>query len=75
MAGLSTQYSMNNNQYPTTITKATDILANHKHDNADSKKWNNNNNNKKNEDKQGKDEEKKETPNEQSFVQGDKVVG
>ena len=34
LEGLSTQCSMNDNQCRTAITKATDILANHKHDNA-----------------------------------------
>ncbi|KAL7573431.1 hypothetical protein ACA910_013750 [Epithemia clementina (nom. ined.)] len=31
--GLVSQYSMENDQYPKTITAATDILANHRHDN------------------------------------------
>ena len=30
--GLTSQYSMDNNQYPKTITAASDILAYHKHD-------------------------------------------
>ena len=33
MNGLISQYSMGNNQYLKTITAATDILSNHKHDN------------------------------------------
>jgi hypothetical protein len=32
MNGLISQFSMGNNQYPKTITAATDILSNHKHD-------------------------------------------
>jgi hypothetical protein len=31
--GLISQFSMGNNQYPRTITAATDILSNHRHDN------------------------------------------
>jgi hypothetical protein len=70
-AGLSTQFSMGNNQYPKSITAATDILANHKHDNYDPKKRNKG---KPSEDSQNKkDDDKKETPNEASFAQG-KVV-
>ena len=34
MNGLISQYSMENDQYPKTITTATDILANHRHDNS-----------------------------------------
>ena len=33
MSGLISQYSMDHNQYPKTITTAMDILSNHKHDN------------------------------------------
>ena len=31
--GLVSQYSMEHDQYPKTIIAATDILANHRHDN------------------------------------------
>jgi hypothetical protein len=34
MAGLQTQQSLNNNQYPKTITSATNVLSNHWFDNA-----------------------------------------
>ena len=34
MNRLISQYSMENNQYPKTITTATDIMANHRHDNS-----------------------------------------
>ena len=40
LTGLTTQYSMGNNQFPDKITNATDVLANHKHDNYDPKKRN-----------------------------------
>ena len=70
LEGLSTQYSMNDNQYPTTITKATDILANHKHDNADNKRQSSY---KKPQDKTNGDD-KNEGPKEQSFAQADKIV-
>jgi hypothetical protein len=33
MNGLVSQFSMENNQYPKTVTAATDILSNHRHDN------------------------------------------
>ena len=66
--GLSSQYSMGNNQYPKNITAATDILSNHKHDNFESKK-------KDKTKSQGKDDENKDknTPMETSFAQG-KVI-
>jgi hypothetical protein len=32
MNGLISQFSMGNDQYPKTITSATDILSNHRHD-------------------------------------------
>ena len=38
MNGLISQYSMENDQYPKSITAAIDILANHKHDNYSLKK-------------------------------------
>jgi hypothetical protein len=34
LAGLQTQYSLGNNQYPQTITDANQVLSNHKFDNA-----------------------------------------
>ena len=34
MTGLQTQQSLNNNQYPTTVTNATNVLSNHWFDNA-----------------------------------------
>jgi sarcosine oxidase delta subunit len=33
MNGLVSQFSMENNQYPETVTAATDIPSNHRHDN------------------------------------------
>jgi hypothetical protein len=42
MNGLVSQFSMQNNQYPKTITAATDILSNHRFDNSgvlNKKKW------------------------------------
>jgi hypothetical protein len=42
MNGLVSQFSMQNNQYPKTITAATDILSNHRSDNSgvlNKKKW------------------------------------
>ena len=35
---LSSQYSMKKDQYPANIADATDILKNHKHDDAENKK-------------------------------------
>ena len=68
LTGLSSQFSMGNNQYPAKITSATDVLANHKHDNYEARRRTP----KKNEEK---DEEKeKETRNEQSFAQGAGIV-
>ena len=67
-AGLSSQRSMGHNQCPKTIAAATDILANHKHDNCDPKRRNRG---KQNEDTKEKDDDKKNgTGNEQSFAQG-----
>ena len=55
MTGLNTQRTLGNNQYPTTITEASNVLSNHRFDNY---KSNNNNNDKKNKDKNNeKDEE------------------
>ena len=73
ITGLTSQYSMGNNQYPKTITAATDILANHKHDNAAWKKKNNTN--KKQNEKDNKQDENKtnEGGNETSFAQN-KIV-
>ena len=34
MNGLISQYSMENDQYPKTVITATDMLANHRHDNS-----------------------------------------
>ena len=45
LTGLATQFSMNNDQYPATLTAAMDILANHKLDNKDKFKARNPNNN------------------------------
>ena len=70
LEGLSTQHSMNNNQYPTVITKAADISANHKHDNAENKRQNSQ---KKPQDKTNGDD-KNEVPKEQSFAQADKTA-
>ena len=70
LAGLSTQHSMNDNQHLTMIAEAADILANHKHDNAKTKRQNNY---KKPQDKINGDD-KNEGPREQSFVQADKTV-
>ena len=47
--GMISQFSMGNNQYPKSITSATDILSNHKHDNHKSK-WNKSNKSKKDDD-------------------------
>ena len=38
MSGLISQYSMDHDQYPKTVTAATDVLSSHRHDNR--KKWN-----------------------------------
>ena len=70
LEGLSAQHSMNNNQHHTVITKAADILANHKHDNAKNKRQNSH---KKPQDKTNGDD-KNEGPKEQSFAQADKTV-
>jgi hypothetical protein len=46
MNGLVSQFSMENNQYPKSVTAATDILSNHRHDNwgnqAQKKGWSRN---------------------------------
>ena len=41
MNGLVSQFSMGNNQYPATVTAATDILSNHRVDNRNKQKANN----------------------------------
>ncbi len=71
ITGLASQFSMGNDQYPKTMTAATDILSNHKHDNSDAKKKNNNN--KPTVKDQGKDEKNEEGATETSFAQG-KIV-
>ena len=38
MTGWRSQFSMGNDQYPQTLSKATDILSNHKYDNAKEQK-------------------------------------
>ena len=43
LSGLSTQQSLGNNQYPTSITHATHVLSNHRSDNAGIKKVKNKN--------------------------------
>ena len=50
LQGLISQYSMGNDQYPTTIVTATDVLSNHKHDNRNQKKVVNVNKDKKDDD-------------------------
>ena len=55
MAGLNTQRTLGNDQYPTTITEASNVLSNHRFDNY---KSNNNNNDKKNKDKNNEKDEK-----------------
>ncbi len=71
--GLSSQFSLENNQYPKKITMATDILANHKHDNFKSK--NNKNNKNKNLKEKSNENDNEEAPkNEKSFAQDDKIV-
>jgi hypothetical protein len=67
MNGLVSQFSMQNNQYPKTITAATDILSNHSFDNSGvliKKKWSQS---KKNED--GTSTNKEDGPKETSFAQ------
>ena len=70
MKRLVLQFSMQNNQYPKSITAATDILSNHRFDNSgvlNKKKWSQS---KKNEDKTSKDKE--DGPKETSFAQAGK---
>ena len=55
MTRLNTQRTLGNNQYPTTITEASNVLSNHRFDNY---KSNNNNNDKKNKDKNNEKDEK-----------------
>ena len=64
MKGLISQYSMENDQYPKTITTAIDILANHRHDNSITKDGQT-----KQKGKQNEDDDRSTTTNETSFVQ------
>ena len=38
LTGLNTQHSLQNDQYPKTMSQATNVLSNHKHDNASSRR-------------------------------------
>jgi hypothetical protein len=62
MSGLQTQQSLKNGQYPKTITEATNVLSNHRHDNTGTKK----NNDRQHNDKE-KEKVKEEAP-EMSFA-------
>ena len=64
MNGLISQYSMENDQYPKTITTATGILANHRHDNSITMHGQT-----KLKEKQNEDDDRSTTTNETSFVQ------
>ena len=69
MNGLISQYSMENDQYPKTITTAIDILANHRHDNSITKHaWTTQKG------KQNEDDDRSTTTNETSFVQSGGVM-
>ena len=70
VTGLLSQQSMGNNQHPKSITAATDILANHKFDDCNPKKRNKGKSGDDTMSIKDEDKEKKDTPNEQSFVQG-----
>jgi len=68
MGGLITQYSMDHDQYPKSITAAADILTNHRHDNY--KQQRNTKQQKKEDNNKQKDDDSK---NETSFAQSTKV--
>ena len=63
MNGFISQYSMENDQYPKTITKATDILAINRHDNSMTKHGQT-----KQKGRQDEDDDRSTTINETSFA-------
>ena len=67
---LISQYSMENDQYTKTITAATDILANHKHDNYTMMQYDKY----KNQEKQDEDDNRSIGTNETSFAQSDEIA-
>ena len=69
MNGLISQYSMENDQYPKTITTATDMLANHRHDNSITEHGQT-----KQKGKQNEDDDRSMTTNETSFVQSSGIM-
>ena len=69
MNGLISKNSMENDQYPKPITTATDILANHRHDNSITKHGQTKQNGKQNE-----DDDQSMTTNETSFVQSSGIM-
>ena len=69
MNGLISQHSMENDQYPKTITTATDILANHRHDSSITKHGQT-----KQKGKQNEEDDRSITTNETSFVQSGGIM-
>ena len=69
MNGLISPYSMGNDQYPKPITTATDILANHRHDNSMTKHGQT-----KQIGKQNEDDDRSSATNETSFVQSGGIM-
>ena len=67
ITGLSSQYSLLNNQYPNKVTSATDIMVNHKHD---SNSRSRNGRNQKNHKDDKTNEKREESSSEKSFAQG-----
>ena len=69
LTGLTTQKTLKNDQYPKTITDASDVLSCHKFDQASRRKTNNNKRNDPNKRKDPKDDVKPDETPSMSFAQ------